>query len=308
MVLLPHISPFGTPGMTRSHRRLEVRLSVSWLVWLVFLLAASPCPAAEAPPLTAKAVSVEESRRSGTRPGQCNVVLEFSGAGLDNQTLVTGLVIDRAVDDTGHDLLRQSPQVIGRQRLRSGDARTEWTLPLLPTTRSAEDIRLIEGSVTLQTVTDEDTLDLDLASLMKQHGEYLQSTALADRGVRLAYLDEASFEEKGANLLIERFLKGRQRTEEQRKEMINASLLGPMRIALSRPNFAILLLDAPEDTVLGLALAASPDAKAKPLRPLHSGMFLIQDEHDGTMRVRLQFKSEAGEQQVPFRVEDIELP
>lgn len=275
-------------------------------------------------PLLLESISEDRDSREGW--GNCTVEVAFALA--TEKWMPVRLEIESAVDNEGNDLLKKDEAVddlAGRLDLMPTPGETTFDVSLKSSARSAKTVKEVKGTLVLQARDAKENI-LTIPDILAKPGEFIENEQLAERGLRLAYIDAKSFDEKGGALLAEVCLPDI--VKEQYDSKQTKVMLSSFKAIINQPGFVVILLDDPEEKVLRLEAVNSDTGAVKQAHSGANGMYLIQafdnfralkgeaedDQKDAEEpkpqidQLRVYLKNKDAEKKAPFVIHDVPLP
>lgn len=246
--------------------------------------------------------------------GHCRLTLTFP---LPSEKWIkTRLEIDAAADDSGRDMIDEKiEELAGDLDLSTDNTRTEFDLSLKQSNRSAKTIKQVKGRLILQN-RDAKKNTLVLKNFLATPGEYLGNEALKEHGIRVAYLNEDTFEDKGSSLVMER-MKGEGSLYDSAPGVLEAAVSN-FKNVISMSGMKTVLIDAPDDSILRVEAVVSSTGKRSIGNSAVMGMYMF---HSGEMAAKamgkeppqydelhITLKSKGAEKAAEFVIENVTLP
>ncbi len=266
-------------------------------------------PAADTP-IEATVERIYETRRwSEARPesgGDLSVALRLTPSLPDAQLL--RMRVTSASDDQGHDLVDPKRTEFEPDELITPEAEDviQCTLRLKAGARKATHLTEVTGEAIFQNPASAKA-PIEITDFAKSPGEFLENAALEELGVSLAYLDEATFDEKGSKLVLEamsiRF--GKNTVPPDQFEGAAA----PMKM-LFQMGATLLVVRDPDDRVIKIE---GLDEKGEPFtasQNMIQGLWQLipRNKEKVLTAIRVQVASKDAEFSQPFTVKDVPLP
>jgi hypothetical protein len=256
--------------------------------------------------------NVRDTRPSGDQAGEMKIQVKLTVAGITNDAKGFRVVVAKALDDTGLDLItRQNMAPEFKNIIMIKD----FELKLKNPSRKAGSIKELSGNVELFVPKNDPAASVMVNSFPKHMGTPIRSDALKSKGVEIVARTGEQYEALQQKNETERFKTGpgKQPQDVQTVTMRTAGFmkLGPNDIALS--------IKGASETVVGCEFHDQSD---KTIQPSASGAIYHQDKKEFERTLTYRFNARLPETtklvifvvtpgalvKVPFALGDITLP
>lgn len=268
--------------------------------------------ASELPISAAKVVSVSEERRvSGDgekTTGSLRVEVEMNAD--DNGAEFLNVVLVSAKDDKGNDLLNPKRSTFEVDRPLFGDSGPTARLRLELPPRDAKAISEIVGTATFQDKS-KAVKPVEIVAFRQTPGEYLKDPALEKFEISIAYLNEATFEEKGAALMLDSMGMGDELEDaEEAADGGMKAAIGMMKAVFELPNVAVFAINDPQEKLLRLEGVAGDGESGFYAQNTLGGLWMLhpKDTKAGLESIRIHIKSDQAEFTQALLLKDVKLP
>ena len=259
--------------------------------------------------IKARVVSIYETRRFGeddvSFTGDVRVKLLFE-APVEGAELLSTEVIS-ATDAKGTNLLNPRRAITeARERLAfqsSPKPGIESDINLKAGPREAESIAEITGIAVFQDPA-KAMKPVDISDYKKTPGEFIPNEVLEKAGLSVAYLDEETFDDKGAKILMKSMGMLDDVPEEMRK-----STLGPMKMVFGL-GASLFVVKDPNDIFIKIEGLDADGEKCAMAQSSLRGLWILtpSEKENAIATVRIHLKSAEAEIRRRFSIKDVKLP
>lgn len=223
-------------------------------------------------PVTIK--NVHEWRHQEEIGGSCSLLVEFEAFSADWE--LTEFELEKAVDDTGKDLVKDKVTKINRPYTSNPEnAKNQMTIRLKQSAREAKEIDEIHGTLSVQNQRESarDRGKSIIRNFRSKPGEYLKNARLKRHGIEVAYISAESLDGKGGEIYLDAVAPNFSElgiSDEQKRAPANV-----MKGLLSNPLMTMILVKDPEENVLKIDGVDSRSGVSIRTIPSSNGMFLL---------------------------------
>ena len=149
---------------------------------------------------------------------------------------------------------------------------------------------------------------IEITDFKKTPGEYLKNPALEKFGISIAYLDEETYDEKGASLILESM--GMDKKTDGATHGGSKAAVGILKAMFQLPGVTVLMIKDPDNKFLRIEGAAGDGEAAFHSQSAIEGLWMLhRTRGDAELAViRIHVKSKQAEFTTEFVIRDVKLP
>ncbi|MEM7393049.1 MAG: hypothetical protein AAF492_11960 [Verrucomicrobiota bacterium] len=262
-----------------------------------------------------KVESISESRYVATSPGAsferpsfCRIRLTHFAPVLGPETRLVGIRFTRAVDSTGKNLIREREvpfKSAEAQKAVEGTFTADFSLQV--SARAAESIAALEGALVLHTAREGAAKQVVVKDYMNYPGMFFEHPLFEQAGVKVAYIDAATFEPDGARCLEETIKGG---GDARISDVDYVRQLKTLKRTLEHPRTLMLAVSDPGRKIDALQTVDEAGDVLNVYQPSSRGVWSGFDV-SGNLKapsLRIVLRTRMVETEVPFSLKDISLP
>lgn len=253
-------------------------------------------------------VSESRANREGGDPsGSTSVTVRFEPP-FENAVLVR-VELTAAKDSLGNDLIdpkKATKEAVGQMRTGASE-RYESRVSLRLAARAATSIAELAGTAVFHDPASAKK-PVTIENFKKNAGEYIPNDALKEAGISIAYLDEATFDEKGSKLIAEKVL-GKYGGGKSMDEATARATAAPMKIMFQAEGSLMFVIDDPKKQLVKVEGLNDKGAESGSGMESIEGLWVLFGRNEkGISKIRLHLKSDGAEVSRKFLLKEIPLP
>ena len=254
-------------------------------------------------------VRVYETRRYTAKgdaySGDITVEVDIN-SGIETAQLLA-VELTSAKDDKGTDLLNPKRITFEAKGRSFTELQTPPTasLRLEVPAREAKEISEIKGTATFQ----DNSLaakPVDLSGFRKSPGEFVKNEVLEKYGISVAFLDEETFDEKGAALILEQLGKNLGEPDGDAKK----AMVAPMKAVFQVAKVGMFVVKDPEEKFLKIEGLGADGEVSFFAQSALNGLWMLhpKDRETELKTVRIYINSKEAEFTKEFVLKNVKLP
>jgi hypothetical protein len=246
---------------------------------------------------------VKDSRTTGQFFAGLEIDLQFLGDALEDVKSIQ-CTINKAVDDTGRDLIKEEESVQTTEINKDNPGRADFTIKLKNPSRRAMTIKELSGEVEMYIPKNDPNAIVTIKNFTSQPGKSLVNKGLNENNIKVSVLTTDQYES----------------VKEKQKAEADTSILGQMVSSLANffggfsspgKNSIILELIDPESRIINIEFVDQHGKVIDTQGSSSNGDIHVYDFEKSmpkNAQLKLYLKTRLAIKNMPFNLKDIDLP